>query len=192
MNCEIIIHTSLYNLSNKMENLLNKFKNITYFIGIDGINEIFNYQKTYMNFDKFINNINKVSKNKKIIFQYGINKFNALSFIEDIFFLIKNIKCKKIFFEFYILNEPYELSLKYINANFKKKIINYINSNLKNIYALEKISNLDINHVIDFINNNFKCVKDKEFIEFCKKYDNTNNVIKTEYIKNIFNNICEK
>lgn len=166
---QLIINTSLSNLSDKFINLFNKFKNILFAVSLDGTSNINNYIRHGSNFDTVILNIRKL-QNYEILITTCVSMYNLFNIKDLVNFINNNFPEYKNNHTINLVNDIDELKIENLPYELRPELI----SSLESLSQLCSPSQLDgLKNVISILSDaNFTNNKFQSFIKYTKILDN--------------------
>lgn len=171
-NLTILINTSLNNLSDKFLQVLNKFKYLTLVISIDGIYEVNDYIRHGSNFNKILENIEKISHHD-IMFSTCVSIYNIFSLANLLKFIHKEFPTHAFNHGISLVNDIEELLLDNLPYEFRPKIINELSQVLSMVKDFPASGIKNVINVLE--QENFDKDKFTKFIRYTKILDENRN-----------------
>jgi sulfatase maturation enzyme AslB (radical SAM superfamily) len=189
-NIKLEYNTNLTILPNKLVKLWENFKEIRIGASIDGLGEVFNYQRTPANFDQVYNNMMKLNNNENINlkawFAFTITPYNVFHFPEFMKWKLTSsgltkfnpIKEGRPIVSHHMCHSPKHFNVKVLPAHIKEQVVEYykehsdwINSTDMTDHVKKEFNKL-LNGVTKFMNSeDYSEQWLSDFIKFTNKLD---------------------
>lgn len=164
----LLINTSLNNLSDKFLQILNKFTNLTLVISIDGVGVVNDYIRHGSKFDQIITNIKKMYHHN-MMFSTCVSMYNVFN-IAELYIFIKNEFPKYANnHSFNLIDNLEELEICNIPYRLRPQIIESLNRILT---TADELPSNGIKNIINVLqNNNFEEINFQNFLRYTKILD---------------------
>ena len=199
-NIRLEYNTNLTILPPKLVKLWENFKEIRIGVSIDGINEVFNYQRSPANFDQVYKNMMKLNQNENIKlkawFAYTVTPFNVFHLPEFMKWKLTTsgltkfnpIKDPRPIVSHHVCHSPKYYNIKVLPAHLKQQVVAHYNEYIEWISSTDMTDHVKtefiklLNGVTKFMNS--EDYSEKWLDEFIR-YTNTLDKLREQDIRTI-------
>lgn len=173
----LLINTSLNILSDRFLQALNKFKNLTLVVSIDGTDQVNDYIRHGSNFDQVIKNIRQL-QHHDMMFSTCVSVYNVFNLKQLVSFIKQEFpNCTH---GIHLVNDIPELFVENVPAGLRASLIQELQTCLPGLseFAAQGIQNI----ITTLQQDNFDSSRFHDFIKYTKILDKERNESVTEVI----------